>query len=455
MKDLTVGKESSLILQFAWPMLLGNAFQQLYNIVDSVVVGNYLGKEALAAVGASSPIIFTLISLIIGFSMGFTIIISQYFGAKDYNMVRRAIDTMNIFLFFSSILITLIGIYLTEPILRLINTPPDIFPQAALYLKIYIAGLVFIFGYNGVAATLRGMGDSKTPLYFLILSTVLNIILVLLFVVVFKWGIAGAAIATVIAQGFAFISSVLFLNKTHKLIRFSFRNLTFDKFIFKKSFFIGLPSGLQMTFVSLGMIALLSIVNIFGTNVIAAYSVAIRIDSFASLPAMNLAMALSSFVGQNMGAGKTERVKKGYVATLKMNLIITLILTSIIFVFPGWLMKAFTPDINVINIGKEYLYVVSAFYIIYTTMFVNMGVMRGAGDTIIPMFITLFSLWLIRIPLAWFMSKYFGYHGIWWAIPLAWISGMTLTYIYYKSGKWKNKVIVKTKPLEIIEILES
>jgi len=451
LKDLTVGKESSLILQFAWPMLLGNAFQQLYNIVDSVIVGNYLGKEALAAVGASTPIIFTLISLIIGFSMGFTVIISQYFGAKNTNMVRRAIDTMNIFLFFSSILITIIGIYFTETILKFINTPADILPQAATYLKIYIGGLIFIFGYNGVAATLRGMGDSKTPLYFLILSTVLNIILVLLFVIVFKWGIAGAAIATVIAQGSAFITSVFYLNKTHKLIRFSFQNLNFDKFIFKKSFLIGFPSGLQMTFVSLGMIALLSIVNTFGTDVIAAYSVAIRIDSFASLPAMNLAMALSSFVGQNMGAGKTDRVKSGYVATLKMNLIITLILSSIILIFPGWIMKAFSPDINIINIGKEYLYVVAAFYLVFTTMFINMGVMRGAGDTIIPMFITLFSLWLIRIPLAWLLSKYFGYQGIWWSIPLAWISGMTLTYIYYKSGKWKNKAIVKTKPVEFIE----
>jgi len=451
LKDLTVGKESSLILQFAWPMLLGNAFQQLYNIVGSVIVGNYLGKEALAAVGASTPIIFTLISLIIGFSMGFTVIISQYFGAKNTNMVRRAIDTMNIFLFFSSILITIIGIYFTETILKFINIPADILPQAATYLKIYIGGLIFIFGYNGVAATLRGMGDSKTPLYFLILSTVLNIILVLLFVIVFKWGIAGAAIATVIAQGSAFITSVFYLNKTHKLIRFSFQNLNFDKFIFKKSFLIGFPSGLQMTFVSLGMIALLSIVNTFGTDVIAAYSVAIRIDSFASLPAMNLAMALSSFVGQNMGAGKTDRVKNGYVATLKMNLIITLILSSIILIFPGWIMKAFSPDINIINIGKEYLYVVAAFYLVFTTMFINMGVMRGAGDTIIPMFITLFSLWLIRIPLAWLLSKYFGYQGIWWSIPLAWISGMTLTYIYYKSGKWKNKAIVKTKLIEFIE----
>ena len=149
---------------------------------------------------------------------------------------------------------------------------------------------------------------------------------------------------------------------------------------------------------------------------------------------------------------KSERVKKGYAATLKMNLIITMALTAIIFIFPGWLMKAFTPDLDVIGIGKEYLYIVSAFYIVYSTMFVNMGVMRGAGDTIIPMLITLFSLWLIRIPLAWVMSEYFGYHGIWWSIPLAWISGMTLSYIYYRSGRWKKKSIVKMKPAITAEV---
>jgi len=443
LKDFTTGKESRLILHFALPMLIGNIFQQLYTIVDSIVVGNKIGKEALAAVGASTPIVFTLISLIIGFSIGFTVIISQYFGAKNYNKVKASINTMNIFLFFASIIVTITGLFLTEPILRLIQTPPEIFEQASIYLKIYICGLVFIFGYNGVAATLRGLGDSKTPLYFLILSTILNIILVIVFVVFFNLGVSGAAIATLISQGVAFISSIIYLNKTHKLIKFSLKDLNFDTTIFKKSILIGLPTGLQMTFVSLSMIALLGIVNSFGTNVIAAYSVAVRIDSFASLPAMNLAMALSSFVGQNIGANKTERVKNGYVATLKMNLIITTLFSAVILIFPGWIMKAFTNNADIINIGKNYLYIIGAFYIVFTTMFINAGVMRGAGDTIIPMFITLFSLWIIRLPLAWILSKDFGYSGIWWSIPLAWISGMTLTYLYYKTGRWKRKAIVK------------
>jgi len=195
----------------------------------------------------------------------------------------------------------------------------------------------------------------------------------------------------------------------------------------------------------------MSIVGGYGTDVIAAYSVAIRIDSFASLPAMNFSAALSSFVGQNIGAEKHERVKKGYVATLQMNAVITILMTAVILIFPGWLMKAFTPDLEVINIGKEYLYIVGGFYIVYTSMFVNNGVMRGAGDTLIPMFITLISLWLIRIPLAWYLSHHFSYQGIWWSVPLAWAVAMILSYSYYKTGRWKKKSVTKNISIEAIE----
>lgn len=446
MKDLTNGKEGKQILNFAFPMLLGNIFQQLYNVVDSVIVGNFLGKNALAAVGASSPIIFALIALIIGLSIGFTVIVSQYFGAGDNERVKRTIDTMNIFLFFSSILLSVAGIMFSEKILRLINIPDDIIPLSKTYLNIFLSGLIFFFGFNGVSAVLRGLGDSKTPLYFLILSTVLNIVLDLLFILVMGWGIEGAAYATVISQGFSFIVSVFYLNNTHKLIRISFVNLKFDRYIFRKSLTIGLPSGLQITFVSLGMIALMGIVSTYGTDVIAAYSVAIKIDSFAHLPSMNFSAALSSFVGQNIGAGKSDRVKKGYEATLRMNAIITIIITALILIFPGWLMKAFTPDTDVISIGKEYLYIVGPFYILFTSMFINNGVMRGAGDTIAPMFITLFALWFIRIPLAWLLSGLYSYQGIWWSVPIAWLVAVVLTYLYYKTGKWKTKSVVKQPP---------
>lgn len=440
---MTVGKESKLILQFAIPMLLGNVFQQLYNVVDSIIVGQFIGKAALAAVGVTMPLIFTLISLIVGLSIGFNVIIAQYFGAKDYKNVQRTVDTMNIILFASSALFTIVGLWVMDDVLTLIKTPAEIHVQAIHYLRIYLLGLVFFFGYNGNAAIYRGMGDSKTPLYFIIFSTIINIGLDLLFVAVFKWGIEGAAWATIISQALAFFASIIYINKFHNFLKFKIWRLQFDKYIFKKSLQIGLPTALQQSFVALGMVALLSVVNLFGTDVVAAYSIATRIESFIALPAMNFAAALSTFVGQNIGAQKIDRVKSGYFATLKMTLIITIVSTLLILIFSYPLTRLFTNDLSVINISRGYLNIVSFFFIFFTTMFVNNGVLRGAGDTLIPMFITLFSLWIVRIPLAYLLSKTYNFIGIWWAIPIAWFFGMTLSYIYYRTGRWKSKSVVK------------
>jgi putative MATE family efflux protein len=453
MKNLTEGNSGSLIFKFAIPMLIGNVFQQSYNIVDSIVVGRYVGKEALAAVGASFPLIFMLISFVVGVAMGTTIIISQYFGAGDMKMVKRSIDTMYIFLFVASILVTILGITLSGPIFRLINLPEDVIPQAVTYFNVYLVGMIFFFGYNGISSVLRGLGDSKTPLYFLIISTVMNMILVMLFVAVFKWGVAGAAWATVISQAGAFFTGVIYLNRTHEVVKLNSLKLVFDRAIFKKSMMIGLPTGLQQTFVSLGMLAIMRIVNDFGTNVIAAYSVAGRLDSLAGMPAMNFGAALSTFVGQNLGANKPERVKQGLTATFRMSGALALFTSLVVIVFRRSLMGLFTSDAAVIDIGSEYLVIVSSFYLFFSTMFVIGGVMRGAGDTIVPMFITLFSLWAIRIPAAWIMSRYFGVDGIWWSIPVAWFIGMILSYLYYLKGNWKSKVVVKRSPLVTEEVM--
>ncbi|HLO91355.1 MAG: MATE family efflux transporter [Chloroflexota bacterium] len=443
MHDLTEGKPGKLIFRFAVPMLIGNVFQQIYNVIDSIIVGKFLGKEALAAVGASFPIIFLLISLVIGISSGSTIIIAQHFGAKNLEKVRRTIDTLYIFLFFASLLIMILGIAFSSTIFRMIKLPEELIPSATLFLNAYLTGSVFFFGFNGTSAILRGLGDSKTPLYFLIISTIANVFLDLLFVVVFKWGIAGAAYATVISQAGAFFTTVIYLNRTHPIINLSWRKLYWDKEIFNASLKIGLPTGFQQTFVSLGMIALLRIVNDYGTNVIAAYSVAGRIDGMAGLPAMNFGIALSTYVGQNIGAKKMDRVKQGLLSTLNMSFWTAVITSVLIIVFRHELMKLFVSDEAVIQIGGEYLLIVAGFYIMFSSMFVIGGVMRGAGDTLIPMFITLFSLWIVRIPLAAVLSKYMGVHGIWWAIPIAWFMGMTLSFIYYRTGRWKKKSVIK------------
>jgi len=450
MKNLTTGNPGILILRFATPMLIGNVFQQFYNIADSVIVGRFLGKEALAAVGSSFPILFMLISFVIGITMGSTIMIAQYFGAKDIRNVKRSIDTLYISLFFLSIAVSILGIVFSGTIFELLNLPAEVLPQARSYLNIYLSGAIFFFGYNGISAILRGLGDSKTPLYFLIISTIMNIFLDLLFVVVFKWGIEGAAIATVISQAGAFITGVIYLNRTHPIINLSWRKLEFDKDIFRKSIRIGLPSGLQQTFVALGMMALLRVVNNFGTNTLAAYSAAGRIDSLAGLPAMNFGAALSTFVGQNLGANKPGRVKQGLISTFIMSSLLAVATTLAVILFKRNLMGLFTNDPEVIEIGATYLLIISSFYICFSSMFVIGGVMRGAGDTLIPMFITLFSLWVIRIPLAYALSARIGVTGIWWAIPIAWFLGAVLSYLYYLRGNWKNKVVVKPR-LEILE----
>lgn len=443
MKDLTDGKPARLILQFATPMLIGNVFQQLYNVVDSIIVGNFLGKEALAAVGASFPLLFMLISFVIGIASGSTIIISQFFGAKDLQQVKRAIDTMWIFLFFASLVVTALGIGFSGKIFELIKLPAEVVPQAKLYFNVYLGGIILFFGFNATSAILRGLGDSKTPLFFLVIATITNIVFDLLFILVFKWGIAGAAIATIISQGGAFITAVIYLNRTHSVFNLSWRKLEFDRFLFRKSINIGLPSGFQQTFVSLGMLALFRIVNDFGTNTAAAYSVAVRIDSLAALASMNFGAALSTYVGQNLGAKKPERVMAGLVATLKMSSLVSLGVTLVVIVFRHQLMAMFTSDPEVIRIGAGYLVIVCSFYIVFSAMFVIGGLLRGAGDTLIPMFITLFALWFIRIPSSWFLSREIGVTGIWWAIPLGWAIGAGLSWIYYLKGNWKSKVVVK------------
>lgn len=443
MQDFTQGKVIKQIFLFALPMLVGNVFQQLYNIVDSIIVGRFLGKEALAAVGASFPVIYTLVAFIIGIGGGFTIVIAQYFGAKNNKNVTKSIDTMVIALFIASIIITFLGIFFSKDIFMLLQLPSELIPRATLYLNTYLAGTVMFCGFNSVSSTLRGLGDSKTPLIFLIVSTVSNIVLDIIFIVVFKWGIFGAAFATIISQGISFISAVIYLNKTHKVIKFKILNLQYSSKILRHAFRIGLPTGFQQTFVALGMMAIMSIVNGFGTNVIAAYSAATRIDGIAILPSMNFSQALASFVGQNLGANKIDRIRQGYKNTIFMSATLCLVITLIIIAFGESLMSMFTTDPEVISIGKEYLVIISSFYLIFSLMFTTHGLLRGAGDTLIPMFITLISLWIVRVPIAYVLSSFMGETGIWWSVPSGWTIGLIASWAYYKMGKWKTKGIVK------------
>lgn len=441
MNDLTVGSEAKLIIKFALPMLIGNVFQQLYSTVDSVIVGQALGKDALAAVGASFPIILLVVSLILGVTMGSTILISQYYGSKDLKRVKRTIDTTYIFLFFASIVMTIIGLIISEPLLRILKVPEELLLDAKRYLNITFIGLIGMFGYNSVSAILRGIGDSITSLYFLIIATVVNIVLDILFIMKFNWGVPGAAWATIIAQGLSFVLSIIYLNYKNELFKFSIKNIKFDKIIFKLILKVGLPAGIQQMFLSSGIMALQGIVNGFGSNVIAAFTAASRLDSFSTMPVSNFSNALSSFVGQNIGAGKLDRVQKGYKVTIAMSIIFSIIITIIMFLFGDSLMLIFSKDKNVIQEGVKYLHIVSAGYALLSILFVTAGLIRGTGNSIFPMFMTIASLWVVRVPVAAVLSKPFGTTGLWLGIPIGWFLGAVVGVVYYISGRWKKKII--------------
>ncbi len=443
MKDLTHGNEALDILKFTIPMFIGNIFQQIYNIADTVIVGQFIGKSALASVGASFPIIFFLISLAIGLNSGITVIIGQYFGAKNFYKLKEAIYTAYIISFIIAVIITIFGIVFCREILRALKTPNDIITDAETYLKIIFAGTIFVFLFNTIQAVFRGLGDSNTPLYFLIISSVINVILDIIFVLFLKMGIFGAALATVLSQGLSLFSGIVYLFLTeNKVLKFKIYDLIFSLNIFIKSLEIGLPTAIQQVLVSFGMMALTRIVNGFGSDVLAGFTIAGRIDSIAMMPAMNFSIAISSFVAQNIGARRMDRVKKGLYATIIMSLSVSLILTFIIIVFSGFFIRLFNNDLNVVKIGKEYLIIVSSCYSFFAFMFVINGVLRGAGDTLISMFITLFSLWIIRIPLSYLLSLFFGTKGIWFGIPVAWIIGATFAFLYYLTGRWKKVNII-------------
>ncbi len=447
MKDLTTGDETRQLIWFAVPMLLGNVFQQFYNMVDSFVVGRFIGTDALAAVGTSFPIIFFMLALILGVTMGSTVLISQFFGARDMESLQKVVTTSYIFLFVAGSIMSVVGVLAAPFILKAMAVPPEVLPEATSYLRIIFGGMLATFGYNGVAAMLRGLGDSKTPLYILIAATLLNVVLDLVFVVVFHWGVAGAAWATIISQGLSFIGALIVLDTRNKYVRLDFRRLVWDKPIFRQMLRIGLPTGLQQTLVSLGMMVLSRIVNEYGPLTMAAYTAAARIDSIAAMPAMNLSQAVTTFTGQNMGAGKAERVKRGHLSAIVVSTVISLVIGVLVVVFGKQLMSIFTTDPQVIAIGYEYFLIVGFFYTIFGVMFINNGVMRGAGDVFIPMINTLLALWIVRVPCALLFTKVFGMGsaGIWWSIPAGWMVGFIFSTWYYLSGKWKTKTIVRKR----------
>jgi len=428
-----------VIVRFALPLLVGNLLQQFYNITDSIIVGQFLGKEALAAVSASFFIYYFIISLVIGVGSGTTVVISQLFGAKQYQKVQLAFSSFFIFMLVGGIILSIAGIIFAEPVFRLTNTPEEVIPQAVAYFRIYIGGTFLFVTFNSIISILRGVGESVRPMLFILITTVLNIAFDLLFILVFKWGIEGAARATVVSQGIGMCIALAYVNNTHPLLSIKKQDMLFDWKLFKESLKIGLPTSVQQCAIALGLIALLGIVNSFGTNTLTAYGAAGKIDTIITQAILTLSGALAAFCGQNIGAGRLDRVKKGVQFTMYTNIALGLLTFAAVYLFGNEMMRIFTKDIDVVAIGKEYLLIIGGFFIVHGALNVYNGALRGAGDTLFPMITSLVCLWLIRIPLAYYLSSWLGRNGIWWAIGISITIGLIVTFVYYKIGFWKRR----------------
>lgn len=442
--DMKRGSPTKLILKFAFPMLIGNIFQQVYNMVDSIVVGRFVGKNALAAVGSSFSLMNFITLLLIGLCMGSSIVISQYFGAEDYEGLKSVVSTSFIFMFIFTVFLSILTFLFTKPLLMLIKTPAEILEDSTSYLKIVFAGLIFTFLYNAVASLLRALGDSKTSLYFLVIACIINIILDLVFVLNFEMGVAGVAYATVIAQAIASILSLIYAFSKVPILRMKKKEFVFNRAIFPVIAKYSFLTSIQQSIMSIGMVAVQGIVNTFGADVIAAFTAAGKVDSFAYLPVQDFGNAFSTYVAQNVGAGKKERVHEGVKSAVKIIIVFCIISSILILMSSEYLMKIFvnSSEVKVIETGIEYISIVGIFYMLIGFLFMFYGFFRGVGNLAMSVILTIVSLGT-RVLMAYTLSSIssIGQKGIWWSIPIGWVLADILGFITYKKGKWQNNII--------------
>lgn len=447
--DMTVGTPWKSILLFTVPMLLGNIAQQLYNTVDSIVVGRYIGDNALAAVGSAAPILNMLLVLFIGISAGANVMVSQYFGAKNRERLSYTVGNCITVTAISCIILIVVASPLIRPLLTLLNTPDSIIDGCADYLLISLIGIAGMAYYNILSGIMRGLGDSFSSLIYLLVATVLNIVLDIYFVASVGMGVAGVALATVIAQ---IVSSILCFIKLTKMrqhfdfgLRFMKPKIAFVKTIVK----LGLPAGLTQAIFSSAMIVVQSLTNQFGEQFIAANVVVMRVDGFAMMPNFSFGTALTTYSGQNVGAGKYDRVIKGAKQGTLMALACSTLITGIILLFGKYIMAVFTETSTLVDLSYYVMTILAAGYIAVAVTQSLSGIMRGAGDTLTPMWISLITTVIIRVPLAYGISYLtrsealpFGrFECIPVSLLCSWVLGAVLTLIFYSMGKWKNKAI--------------
>lgn len=436
-KDLTVGKPESVLWKFCLPLFASIIFQQLYNIADSLVAGKFIGENALAAVGNSYEITLIFIAFAFGCNIGCSVIVSQFFGAKDYKNMKTSVYTAMISTAVLCAVLMLFGVLFCGKLLKLIKTPSAILNDSKLYLDIYIYGLPFMFFYNMATGIFSALGDSKTPFIFLVVSSVTNIFIDIIFVKAFNMGIAGVAWATFICQGISAVLAVIVVFLRLSKIKILQRCPVFSFIILVKLLKIAIPSILQQSFISIGNIIIQSVINEFGAGTIAGYSAAVKLNNLVITSFTTLANGISNFTAQNLGAGKNERIRDGFKAGLKMVWIISIPLVLLYFFAGKQLLYLFldNPTNTAIHTGIMFLCILSPFYFVVSTKLVADGILRGAG-LMSRFMITTFTDLILRVVLAIILSKQFGSTGIWCAWPIGWSIATTLSVIFYKKAKF-------------------
>jgi putative MATE family efflux protein len=441
--SMTEGNPVSCMLKFAIPMILGNLFQQFYNLADSMIVGKFVGSDALAAVGASTAITMLFVMVAVGTGIGCSVMISQLFGAERMEQMKTAISTALRAIIVFSLFLSVLGRVLSRVILEAMNTPADIFDGAETYMNIYFYGFFFLFLYNAFSAVFNALGDSKKPLYFLVFSSLLNIALDLIFVCNFKWGIAGAAWATLIAQATsALLSFTVLQRKLSKIECGAHESFNWD--VLKNMTRIAVPTILQQSMVSIGMLLIQAAVNKFGSVFLAGYTAACKIDGIAIVPMVNAGNAVSTFVAQNMGAGKPERAKQGYHIGLFMAMGIGIVIGVLMHFCGSSFIAAFmdaATDADSIAVGAQYMSVVSMFYFVMGAMNTTSAVLRGVGDMAWFMSVTLVNL-IMRVTLTYLFADATGGMIIMWANPVGWTTSFMLALARYKQGGWMKRRLV-------------
>lgn len=441
--DLTEGSIHKKLWLFSIPMLVSVMFQQIYNIADSMIAGRFAGEDALAAVGASYPITMLFIAVAMGCNIGCSVVIGQAFGARDYRRMKTAVSTTCITCAVLSVVLMAAGFVFGAPLMRLIRTPANIFADGKLYLDIYVGGVAFLFLYNICTGIFNAMGDSRTPLIFLILSSVANIVLDLWFVAGLHWGVAGVAWATFIAQGASGLLSLAVLAKRIAVLPASDNAPLFSAQMLGRIAMVAVPSILQQSFISVGNLFIQTLVNGFGSAVVAGYSAAIKLNTFAITSFTTLANGLSTFTAQNIGAGKLHRVKTGFVSASVLAVCVALPFFIAYFFFDGPMVRLFMQEGQTgaaLETGRQFLRIVSPFYFIILLKLMADGVLRGAGAMGWFMAATFTDL-VLRVILSFVLAGPFGSTGVWSSWPIGWSIAAVMSLVFYFAGVWKRKAL--------------